>query len=404
MSSQQRILVGVSGGIAAFKAASLVRAFQEAGAEVRCILTRAGASFVTPLTLEVLSGHAVYQEDYLSANGTGAELHIEAADWADALVIAPATAHTIARLALGLADDFLTTTALGFTGPVFIAPAMHDNMWANTTVRAHIRQLEERGVTRIGPVIGRLASGDQGNGRMAEPPAIVEAVLDAPRSSRFWQGRHVVIAAGPTREPLDPVRYLSNRSSGRMGFSLAEVASRLGATVSLISGPVQLSTPAGVKRLDVSTAAEMARAVTEAAADADVVIMAAAVADFRPVAPGEEKIKKDGGLPELHLEATQDILSSLRDSAASAYRVGFAAETSAVESEASRKLREKGAHMIVANDVSRSDIGFESDDNEVTVFRPDVPPIRLPRAGKRDISRRLLELIEGDLRENDSQA
>lgn len=402
MSAPQRILLGVSGGIAAFKAAVIVREFQQAGAEVRCILTRAASAFVTPLTLEVLTGHAVYQEEYLSPTGSGAELHIEAAGWADALVIAPATAHTLARLALGLADDFLTTTALGFSGPVYAAPAMHSAMWRHPAVREHVETLQARGVTLIGPVSGRLASGEHGEGRMSEAPAIVQAVLARSATSGFWSGRRVVIAAGPTREPLDPVRYLSNRSSGRMGFSLADAAARRGAAVVLVSGPVDLSTPAGVERVDVVTASDMAREVGDASTDADVVIMAAAVADFRPARQAVEKIKKDGGPPELELEATPDILSSLKETAAAAYRVGFAAETNDVESGGQRKLENKGAHMIVANDVSRADIGFGSEHNEVTVFRRGAPAVRLPRASKLEIAGRLLDLIESDMSKDEA--
>ncbi|MGH9381290.1 MAG: bifunctional phosphopantothenoylcysteine decarboxylase/phosphopantothenate--cysteine ligase CoaBC, partial [Thermoanaerobaculia bacterium] len=233
----RRVLLGVTGGIAASKAPALVRRLREAGCEVRCVLTRAGAAFVTPLTLEVLSGHPVYQEEYLSPGGGGEEVHVAAAAWADLLLIAPATAHTLARLALGLADDFLTTVALVFQGPVAIAPAMHSAMWEHDTVRRHVEQLSRRGVRWIGPVEGPLASGEVGLGRMAEPEEIVAAVIVA-SDGGLWAGRAVVVAAGPTREPLDPVRFLSNHSSGRMGFALAEAAARRGARVRLVAGPV----------------------------------------------------------------------------------------------------------------------------------------------------------------------
>jgi phosphopantothenoylcysteine decarboxylase/phosphopantothenate--cysteine ligase len=392
--------LGVSGGIAAYKSAAIVRGLQERGAEVRCALTRAGREFVTPLTLEVLTGHAVYQEEYLVANGSGRELHIDAAAWADVLLIAPATAHTLSRLSLGLADDFLSTTALAFTGRVLVAPAMHHAMWHHPTVQANVHELQERGVTVLGPEFGRLASGEEGLGRMAEPEAIVAAALVGPEDSA-WGDRRVVIAAGPTHEPLDPVRFLSNASSGKMGFALAAEAAARGARVHLVSGPVSLTTPPAVQRIDVTTAAEMAAAVVEASAGADVVIMAAAVADFRPRAARGEKIKKNDGAPELVLEATEDILARLRDAAPDAYRVGFAAETTDLENEARRKLTEKGAAMIVANDVSQPGVGFGSEDNEVTIVRAGTPPLHIERQSKRDVAGHILDAIDAALAESE---
>src|ERR1700681_1615438 len=284
MSRPLRVLLGVSGGIAAYKSAELVRRFRARGHEVRCALTRSAASFVAPLTLEVLSGRPVYQEEYLAAGGPGAngeEAHITAAAWAEVLCVAPATAHVLARLALGLADDFLTTTALAFTGPVVVAPAMHSSMWEKPTTQQHAAALRARGVWFTGPVEGPLASGEVGMGRRAEPEASVESV-EAAAGLGPLAGRTVLVAAGPTHEPIDPVRFLGNRSSGKMGFALAAEAARRGARVILVAGPVALVSPSGVKRIDVVTAREMQGAVLEQAPAADLVVMAAAVADFRP--------------------------------------------------------------------------------------------------------------------------
>lgn len=391
-----RVLLGVSGGIAACKAPALVRRLRDAGCEVRCALTRAGASFVTPLTLEVLSGHPVYREEYLSPGVAGEEEHVTAAAWADLLLIAPATAHTLARLSLGLADDFLSTLALVYQGPVAIAPAMHSAMWRQEAVQGHVERLSRRGVRWIGPVEGPLASGESGLGRMAEPEEIVAAVV-AENGDPTWRGRRVVVAAGPTRERLDPVRYLSNRSSGRMGFALAEAAARRGAEVTLVAGPVALTAPPGVERVDVESAEQMREAVTAAAAAADLVIMAAAVADFRPRSVASQKLKKQQGVPVVELEPTADILAELATAAPDAVRVGFAAETTDVEAAAGGKLEAKQADWIVANDVGRSDIGFGSELNEVIAFGRQREPIRFERQPKRQLAERLLDLFAADL-------
>lgn len=392
----QRVLLGVTGGIAACKAPALVRRLRDAGCEVRCALTRAGASFVTPLTLEVLSGYPVYREEYLSPGVAGEEEHVTAAAWADLLLIAPATAHTLARLSLGLADDFLSTLALVYEGPVAIAPAMHSAMWQQEAVQRHVECLSRRGVHWIGPVEGPLASGESGLGRMAEPEEIVAAVV-AEAGDPTWRGRRVVVAAGPTRERLDPVRYLSNRSSGRMGFALAEAAARRGAEVTLVAGPVALTAPSGVERVDVESAEQMREAVTAAAAAADLVIMAAAVADFRPRSVASQKIKKQQGVPVVELEPTADILAELATAAPDVVRVGFAAETTDVEAAARGKLAAKQADWIVANDVARSDIGFGSELNEVIVFGREREPIHLERQPKRQLAERLLDLFAADL-------
>ncbi|HEX4964717.1 MAG TPA: bifunctional phosphopantothenoylcysteine decarboxylase/phosphopantothenate--cysteine ligase CoaBC [Thermoanaerobaculia bacterium] len=399
MSRPSRVLLGVSGGIAAYKSAELVRRFRARGHEVRVALTRSAAAFVAPLTLEVLSGRPVYQEEYLSAGEGGAqgeEAHIAAAAWAQVLCVAPATTHVLARLALGLADDFLTTTALAFTGPVVVAPAMHSSMWEKATTQQHAAALRGRGVWLAGPVSGPLASGEVGMGRMAEPEAIVEAV-EAATGAGPLAGRTVLVTAGPTHEPLDPVRFLGNRSSGKMGFALAAEAARRGAHVVLIAGPVALPTPSGVSRVDVVTACDMERAVHEHAPGADLVVMAAAVADFRPRRVAPEKIKKEGGLSSIELEENPDILAGLKAVAPRAVLVGFAAETEDLERHARAKLERKGADFLVANDVSRPDIAFESGDNEVTVFRRQGEPLFFSRRPKSELAASLFDLFTATL-------
>jgi len=388
-----RVLLGVSGGIAAIKAPEIVRRLRERGHEVRCILTPNAGSFVAPLPLEVLTGSPVLREEYLQANNSGRELHIEMGRWADVLCVAPATCNVLARLALGLADDFLTTTALVFEGPLVIAPAMSSEMGSKEVVQGHLQTLQDRGVRKVGPVVGALATGEIGAGRMAEPAEIVAAIEEIYRQEADLRDRTVLIAAGPTREPLDPIRYLSNRSTGKMGFSLAAEAAARGARTYLVSGPVELPTPDGVERIDVVTALEMESRMNELAPLADLVIMSAAVADFRPRSVSREKIKKGTGTPEIDLEPNPDILSGLKEVAAQAVRVGFAAETQNLEAEALRKLEAKKAHFIVANDVSRADVGFASDDNEVVVFSRDGEPVRIPRQSKQRIARELLDLF-----------
>lgn len=402
-----RVLLGISGGIAAYKGAYLVRRLRERGIAVRCAPTLAAESFVSPLTLEVLSGERVYGQSYLSRDGgvDGAELHVEAAQWADLLCVAPATANTLARLSLGLADDFLSTTALMFEGPVVVAPAMHDAMWRKPQVETQVDALNARGVEMVGPVEGPLASGERGWGRMAEPEAIVEAVcrkLALPETTvaspvGALAGWRVVVTAGPTYEAIDPVRFLGNRSSGRMGFALARQAALRGAEVTLVAGPVNRETPDGVRRIDVVSAFEMQAALEEASPAADLIVMAAAVADYRPRECADEKLKKSGtdGLL-LELEQNPDLLAGLAALAPQAVRVGFAAETKDLEDSARSKLEAKKAHWIVANDVSRSDIGFEARDNEVVVFGPGASPVRFPKQSKEELAGRLLELFTGD--------
>jgi phosphopantothenoylcysteine decarboxylase/phosphopantothenate--cysteine ligase len=389
-----RILLGVTGGIAAYKAAELVRRLRADGHQVRCALTRSGSAFITPLTLEVLSGQPVHQEEYLGATGSGEEAHITAAQWAEALCVAPATANVLARLALGLADDFLTTTALAFRGPLVLAPAMHAAMWEQPTVQQHLDALRARGAVVVGPVEGPLASGEVGMGRMAEPAEIALAIGGLSSAERGkLAGRTVLVTAGPTHEPLDPVRFLGNRSSGRMGFALAAEAARRGARLVLVAGPVTLPTPPGVERIDVQTAAEMERAVEARAPEADLLILAAAVADFRPRAAAPSKIKRGSGPLALDLEPTPDVLRAARRRAPRAVAVAFAAETEDLEANARTKLEAKGVDFLVVNDVSRADIGFGSDANEVFVLRRGAAPVRFERRAKTRLAADLLDLF-----------
>jgi phosphopantothenoylcysteine decarboxylase/phosphopantothenate--cysteine ligase len=395
--ARANVLLGVTGGIAAYKAPELVRRLREVGCAVRCALTAPARSFVAPLALEVVSGHAVYGGEYLEPTGSGEELHIAAAAWADLLLIAPATARTLAGLALGTADNFLLTVALAWRGPVVVAPAMHAAMWEHPAVAARVAELGARGVEFVGPVVGPLASGEVAIGRMAEVAEIVDAVVRRLGGGAL-AGRRVVVTAGPTHEPIDPVRFLGNRSSGKMGFAIAAEAARRGARVELVAGPVALATPPGVERHDVQTALEMAAAVERLANGADVVVMAAAVADYRPRSAASQKLKKSAGPPELSLVSNPDILSRLPELAPDALRVGFAAETGDLAAEAERKLAEKGAHLLVANDVSRADIGFAAEENEVVVFARGAPPQPIGKRSKAAVASALLDRIESELR------
>ena len=397
LSTGRNVLLGITGGIAAYKAPELVRRLRDRGCAVRCALTSAARSFVSPLALEIVSGQAVYGEEYLEPSGSGEELHIAAASWSDLLLVAPASAHTLSALALGLADNFLLTTALAFRGPIVVAPAMHAAMWEQESVATRVEELRRRGVSFVGPVVGALASGEVGIGRMAEIPDLVAAV-EQRLGGRDLAGVSFLVTAGPTFEPIDPVRFLGNRSSGKMGFAIAEAAARRGARVALVAGPVALPTPRDVERIDVSTALEMEAAVRGRAAGADIVVMAAAVADFRPAAPAPTKIKKSSGPPDLRLVPNPDILTLLQELAPRALRVGFAAETGDLELEARRKLDTKSAHILVANDVSRSDIGFASDDNEVLVFAQHGAPTRLGKSSKLEIARQLVDRFAAELR------
>lgn len=387
------VLLGVTGGIAAYKAAPLVRQLRADGHSVRCACTSAAEQFVAPLTLEVLSGAPVFRQEYLRVNDSGEELHITAAEWADVVCVAPATTHTLVRVALGLADDFLTTTLLAYSGPLVIAPAMHSEMWNKPTTQDAVGRLHSRGVLVLGPAEGLLASGEVGVGRMVEPDAIAAAVRRV-ASGQPWRERRVLISAGPTHEAIDPVRFLGNRSSGRMGFALAQAAADRGAAVDLVAGPSALPTPHGATRHDVTSALEMQAALEHLAGAADLLVMCAAVADFRPRDASAQKIKR-AGRDEMTLDLIQnpDLLEGLREVAGHAVRVGFAAETADLEAEATAKLTRKGVHFLCANDVSRADIGFESTENEVVVFDDRGGRTVVPKASKLEVAERLLDLF-----------
>ena len=366
MTINKHILVGVSGGIAAYKSAELVRLLRKQGAEVRVVMTEAATQFVRPLTFQALSGHSV-QFELLNAEAENAMSHISLARWADVFIIAPASANTIAKCSHGLADDLLSTLYLAVDCPVYIAPAMNQAMWHKAVTQENIAKLKAHGVTIIGPEQGEQACGDTGFGRMSEPVAICERVLAKP-VEQCLQGLRVLISAGPTREPLDPVRYITNRSSGKMGYALANAAVQAGAKVTLVSGPVTLVVPAAIDAYQVETAAQMFEAVMAKASDCDIYIGAAAVADYTPITVQAQKIKKQAQQSTIILQKTQDILATVAKLDKRPFTVGFAAETNNLESYALHKLHEKNLDMIAANWVGREQGGFDSNENALQVF------------------------------------
>jgi phosphopantothenoylcysteine decarboxylase/phosphopantothenate--cysteine ligase len=387
-----KVVLGVTGGIAAYKAPELVRRLREAGADVRVILTPNAARFVSPLSLAAVSDHGVIVDQWGDPEHGGVD-HIELARWAELLVIAPATANILAKLAVGLADDALSTYAIAHRGPMMIAPAMNTFMLAHPTVQQNVETLRKRGVTIIEPDSGLLACGEEGAGRL-DVPVIVERVR-AHFGARDLEGKSVLVTAGPTREAIDPVRYISNRSSGKMGYAIAEAAHRRGARVTLVSGPVSLPAPAGVELLQVTSAAEMHDAVMREAPLHQIVIKAAAVSDFAPIDVADRKIKKQPNVNELtiSLRKTPDILADLAGVTPRPFVVAFAAETDSVEEHAREKLARKGADLIVANDVSDRSIGFDSSENEVLVIAKDGATTRIARAPKPVIANRILDLV-----------
>jgi phosphopantothenoylcysteine decarboxylase/phosphopantothenate--cysteine ligase len=390
-----RVTVGVSGGIAAYKAAELVRALQRQAIEVHVVMTEAAGKFVQPLTFAALTGHKVITSLWDDA-GTGAYdsaiEHIGEAQWTDALVVAPATANILAKFAHGVADDFLTTLYLATTAPVFVAPAMNVNMWEHPATQANLETLRQRGVSIFEPGTGELACGMVGAGRMAEPAAIADAVLCALGRCHDLAGEVVLVTAGGTREALDPVRFIGNRSSGKMGYALAEAALSRGAKVILISGPSSLHPPAHCELIRITTAAEMRAAVLERMTEATLIIKAAAVADYRPVTISEQKLKRSGPLT-LELAPTEDILAEVvRRRRPGQLIVGFAAETENRMENGRAKLLAKGADAIVVNDVSGDGSGFDVDSNEAT-FLTLSTAIELPRMSKRSLADRILDEI-----------
>ena len=393
-----RITLGVTGGVAAYKAAELVRRLQQDGFTVQVVMTRGAREFVTPLTFAALSGQKVITDMFADSSGGDANLesaieHIAVAQRTDLLLVAPATADIIAKLARGIADDFLTTLYLASTAPVVVAPAMNVNMWNHQATQENVKVLRTRGVRVVDPGEGYLACGMTGAGRLAGQEDIVAAVRDALKTQRDLAGETVLITAGPTCEDLDPVRYITNRSSGKMGYAVAEAAAARGAKVILISGPVNLETPPGVERVAVRSARQMHRAVLGRIAEASIAIFAAAVADYQPSETSSEKIKKGDTPLVISLEPTADILADVASRKGNKIVVGFAAETERVAENARKKLSAKNADLIVANDVTAEGAGFDQDTNVVTLFARDGRDLALPKLTKREVADRILDEV-----------
>jgi phosphopantothenoylcysteine decarboxylase / phosphopantothenate---cysteine ligase len=389
----RRVLLGVTGGVAAYKAAYLARLLRERGAEVQTVMTASATRFVGPDTFSALTGREAHSEVF---ERTEDVLHVRLAHEADAAVVAPATANVLAKLATGVADDLLTSTLLEFRGPVVVAPAMHSGMWTNPATAENLRVLEERGVGVVGPVEGPLAAGDEGMGRMAEPEDI-SAALERAVAERGGPlaGRRIVVTAGPTHEPIDAVRFLGNRSSGKMGFAVAREAAKRGAAVTLVSGPSHLPDPPGVEVVRVETAEEMRDAVLSRFDEADAVVKAAAVADWRPKELVEGKLKKEAGTPELHLEPTPDILRELGERKGERILVGFAAETGDLEAAGRTKLREKRLDLIVVNEVGAPGTGFEVDTNRAMILAADGDDVALREWTKPELAAAICDRLTG---------
>jgi phosphopantothenoylcysteine decarboxylase/phosphopantothenate--cysteine ligase len=389
--AKRRILLGVSGGIAAYKSCELVRRLRDLDADVRVVMTAGATHFVSPTTFQALSGQPVrvslWDEQAEAAMG-----HIELARWAERILIAPASADLIGRLAHGLADDLLTTLCLASAAPVYVAPAMNQQMWAHAAVQANIDTLRRRGVHLLGPAVGDQACGDIGSGRMLAPHELRDALV-ASFGNQAMAGLRVLVSAGPTYEDIDPVRFIGNRSSGRMGFAVAQAAAEAGAKVTLVAGPVSLATPAGIaQRIDVRSALQMHAAVLDAAAQADIYVGAAAVGDYRPLEVAAHKLKKrDGAGLSLQLGENPDILASLSAQATHPFLVGFAAETHDVAAYAQEKLKRKGLDMIAANRVGDG-LGFEAADNALTLYWAD-GSAELPQASKTELARQLIDRV-----------
>src|SRR6201996_2648439 len=387
MTPKVRVLLGVTGGIAAYKSPDLVRRLMERGAEVQVVMSAAAQRFVSPMTFQAVSGRPT-RSDLWDSAAEAAMGHIELARWAQIVLVAPASADFIARLAAGRADDLLCTLCMATEAPIMLAPAMNRIMWANKATQANVATVSSRGMRILGPASGNQACGEVGAGRMWEPTQLAETGLAAPANAGLLAGLNVLITAGPTRERLDPVRYLTNRSSGKMGFAVAEAAREAGAHVTLVTGPVQLATPAGVTRIGVESAREMYAAVHRQIDKADVFIAAAAVADFQPVTIAKQKIKKHGGMVKLDLEPAPDIVKSVAEMNKRPLVVGFAAETNDVEENARLKLKRKKLDMIAANQVGE-DLAFDCEDNALTVLWPGGKS-EVSRAPKLEVARELI--------------
>ncbi len=385
----RRILLGVTGGIAAYKAAFVARLLQGSGAEVQVVMTPAATRFVGPDTFAALTRRPVHTDVFERPETI---LHVRLAHQADVAVVAPATANVLAKLALGLADDLLSSTLLEATCPMVVAPAMHSGMWRHQATQQHLQTLLARGVVVVGPVEGPLAAGDEGLGRLAEPEDIVAAVIGI-QSPGDLSGRRVLVTAGPTHEPIDPVRFLGNRSSGTMGFAVAAEARRRGATVTLVTGPVSLADPPGVEVIRVETAEEMGHAVLERYGATDAVVMAAAVADFRPEMRWPQKLKKEQGPPRLTLTTTTDILLTLGKRKEHQVLIGFAAETDDLEAAARRKLAEKNLDLVVVNEVGRPGTGFGSATNRAAILAAAGDDVSLRDWTKPELARAIMDRV-----------
>lgn len=391
----KRIILGVTGGIAAYKAAELTRLLVKSGAQIRVVMTSGSQAFITPMTFQALSGNPVHTKllDEKAEAGMG---HIELARWADSILIAPASANFIARLAHGMADDLLTTLCLASTAPVMLAPAMNQQMWANNQTQLNIQHLESNDVNILGPASGEQACGDIGLGRMLEPTELAN-LLSASFSNDLLAGLKVMITAGPTREAIDAVRYISNRSSGKMGFALASAAREAGANVTLISGPVSLNTPDGVCRMNVESAEQMGQAVLDQISSQDILIGSAAVADYVPATQHQGKMKKSSANLSIELSPSIDIMKEVGQLERRPFTVGFAAETENLEHYAREKMQRKNMDMIAANDVGMTDRGFEVDQNALDVYWRDGHK-KLEIASKDHIARQLITMISAQYR------
>ncbi|MCA1034634.1 MULTISPECIES: bifunctional phosphopantothenoylcysteine decarboxylase/phosphopantothenate--cysteine ligase CoaBC [Bacillus] len=390
MLNGKRILLCVTGGIAVYKAAALTSKLTQAGAEVKVMMSESAVKFVAPLTFQALSRHDVYIDTF-DEKDSRVIAHIDLADWADLILVAPATANVIGKLANGIADNMITTTLLAATAPVWIAPAMNVHMYDHPAVQKNIKLLYEYGCRFIEPGEGYLACGYVGKGRLEEPEMIVSNIEGFFRNSGSLAGKKVVVTAGPTREKIDPVRYITNHSSGKMGYAIAEEALKAGALVTLISGPSSLAKPAGAAVIDVESAEEMYQAVDGVFDGADIVIKTAAVSDYRPKVVHESKVKKQDGDQVLELERTKDILLDLGRRKKQQILIGFAAETDHVEEYARKKLAKKNADMIVANNVKSEGAGFGTDTNIITIYKRDGGAIALPLMSKHEAAARILQ-------------
>ena len=389
--SKKNILLGVTGGIAAYKSAEIIRLFKKLGADVRVVMTESAKEFITPLTLQAISGNEIH-DSLLNTEAEAAMGHIELAKWADIILIAPCTAETISKITHGRADDLMGALILASKADIFIAPAMNMNMWLDDSTQQNYKTLSSRGISFIGPAEGEQACGDIGPGRMVEPENIIELIRSSYKTGPL-SGKTITITAGPTREQIDPVRFISNNSSGKMGYSLADAAIEAGASVNLVSGPVSLEADKSINLYKINSASEMMNVVTECMHSSDIFIGCAAVSDYKPAEYSKNKIKKDE-IPnlEIELKKNEDILKNVATNFSSSYVVGFAAETSDVNNNAMQKLKSKNLDMIISNDVSDKSIGFNVDDNEVTVITCD-EKIFLKKDKKIRIAREILKII-----------